>query len=136
VAASGAIPIIFSPVRLGDIVLVDGGLSNNLPADVAREMGGDVVLGVNVISEFHQDRKYASFFDIALATMDLAIRSSTETGVRQCDLCVHPEAHSFSDLKRAPAMMAAGEEAMRRALPRLRALLELEDPIPGSVPVP
>lgn len=46
--ASMAIPGVFSPVRLGDKVLVDGGLRNNYPADIAREMGADLIIGVTV----------------------------------------------------------------------------------------
>ena len=46
--ASMAIPGAFSPVRLGDMVLVDGGLRNNYPVDIAREMGADVVIGVTL----------------------------------------------------------------------------------------
>jgi len=52
VAASAAIPIVFSPVPIGEMVLVDGWLTNNLPADIARGMGADVVLGVSVLSVF------------------------------------------------------------------------------------
>ena len=46
--ASMAIPAVFSPVRLDDKVLVDGGLRNNYPVDIAREMGADIVIGVSV----------------------------------------------------------------------------------------
>ena len=46
--ASMAIPAAFSPVRIDDKVLVDGGLKNNYPADLAREMGADIIIGVTV----------------------------------------------------------------------------------------
>ena len=46
--ASMAIPAVFSPVRLEGKVLVDGGLRNNYPVDIAREMGADIVIGVSV----------------------------------------------------------------------------------------
>jgi NTE family protein len=46
--ASMAIPAAFSPVRIGNKVLVDGGLRNNYPADIAREMGADIIIGVTV----------------------------------------------------------------------------------------
>ena len=46
--ASMAIPGIFTPVRMGDSVLVDGGLRNNYPADLARRMGADIIIGVTV----------------------------------------------------------------------------------------
>ena len=48
IRASMSIPAAFSPVRLGDMVLVDGGLKNNYPVDVAREMGAEVVIGVTL----------------------------------------------------------------------------------------
>ena len=48
--ASMAIPGVFSPVTIDDKVLVDGGLVNNFPADVLREMGADIIIGVEVAS--------------------------------------------------------------------------------------
>jgi NTE family protein len=125
VAASAAIPIVFSPVRLGEMVLVDGGLTNNLPADLARAMGAEIVLGVSVLSVFDEKRRYDSFFDIALGTMDLMSKASTEVGAVGCDVCLSPLTgpRSPSDLARAPSMVAEGEAAMLRALPRLKELL-------------
>ncbi len=46
--SSMSIPGAFSPIRLGDQVLVDGGLKNNYPADIAREMGAEIIIGVTV----------------------------------------------------------------------------------------
>jgi NTE family protein len=125
VAASAAIPIVFSPVKLGDMVLVDGGLTDNLPADVARQMGAEVVLGVSVLSVFDEQRRYESLFDIALGTMDLMSMHSNVAGQAACDLCLTPLAgpRSPSDLARVPSMVAEGEAAMERALPRLRQIL-------------
>ncbi|MBQ3699511.1 MAG: patatin-like phospholipase family protein [Prevotella sp.] len=48
IRASMSIPAAFSPVRIGDMVLVDGGLKNNYPVDVAREMGAEVIIGVTL----------------------------------------------------------------------------------------
>lgn len=49
--ASMAIPGVFTPVRMGDMVLIDGGLRNNYPADLARSMGADIIIGVTVQGE-------------------------------------------------------------------------------------
>ena len=46
--ASMSIPGAFSPVRMGDKLLVDGGLRNNFPADIAKQMGADYIIGVTV----------------------------------------------------------------------------------------
>ena len=49
--SSMAIPGVFAPVEMGNYVLVDGGLVNNFPADVLREMGADIIIGVEVSTE-------------------------------------------------------------------------------------
>ena len=46
--ASMSIPAVFAPVRKGDMVLIDGGLRNNYPADIAKRMGADYIIGVTV----------------------------------------------------------------------------------------
>ena len=46
--SSMSIPGAFSPVRIGEKVLVDGGLKNNYPADIAKRMGADIIIGVTV----------------------------------------------------------------------------------------
>lgn len=46
--ASMAIPAVFAPVRLDSMVLVDGGLNDNFPVDVARQMGADIIIGVDL----------------------------------------------------------------------------------------
>lgn len=46
--ASMSIPAMFTPVRIDSMVLVDGGLRNNFPVDVAKKMGADYIIGVNL----------------------------------------------------------------------------------------
>lgn len=46
--SSMSIPMVFNPVRIDSMVLVDGGINNNYPADVALEMGADVIIGVDL----------------------------------------------------------------------------------------
>ncbi|MDD4516107.1 patatin-like phospholipase family protein [Massilibacteroides sp.] len=46
--ASMAIPAVFTPVRLDSMVLVDGGLNNNYPADIARRMGAEIIIGIDL----------------------------------------------------------------------------------------
>ena len=49
--ASMAIPGVFTPVRLDSMVLIDGGVVNNYPVNIARQMGADVIIGVDVQSK-------------------------------------------------------------------------------------
>lgn len=55
--ASMSIPGAFKPVRLDSMLLVDGGVLNNLPVDVVREMGADVVIAIDLTQNKHEDRK-------------------------------------------------------------------------------
>jgi NTE family protein len=125
-SASSAIPVIFSPVVDGDTVLVDGGLTDNLPVQVCRGMGADVVLAVRVVAGFHEHRRYRNLFDVAMGTLELLVKESTERGSEVADLTLDPMVHHVnpSDLSRMLELVAAGEACMRESLPRLRELLE------------
>jgi len=133
-SASSAIPVVFSPVLDGDSVLVDGGLTDNLPTEVCRELGADVVLAVSVVSGFGTFRRYRNLFDVAMGTLDLLVKESTERGGRAADLFVAPEVNAFhpSDLSRMVDLVTAGETAMREALPRLNQILS-ENDLPSGV---
>ena len=124
--ASSAIPIVFSPVIEGKRVLVDGGLTDNLPSQVCRVMGAEVVLAVNVIPSFGHHRTYKNLFDIAMGTFDMLALPSTDRGCRAADIAVVPRVAAFnpSDLAPLDDLVARGAAAMRRSVPALRRLLE------------
>ena len=63
--ASMAIPAVFSPVRIGGRVLCDGGLCNNYPADLARKLGADIVIGVTVQDSLKKADELGSTMNIA-----------------------------------------------------------------------
>jgi NTE family protein len=52
IRASISIPGVFTPVRMGDALLVDGGLMNTVPVSVCRELGADFIIGVNVVADY------------------------------------------------------------------------------------
>ena len=65
--ASMAIPGVFTPVYKDSLVLIDGGMINNYPVDVARSMGADIIIGVDVQSDLMEAKNLA-----------LAVRTSEE----------------------------------------------------------
>ena len=64
--ASMAIPGAFAPVRKNGMVLVDGGISNNFPVDIAKAMGADIIIGVDVQAEL----KDASGLESVMGILD------------------------------------------------------------------
>lgn len=57
--ASMAIPGAFKPVKINDRVLVDGGMFNNLPVDVVRDMGADIVIAIDLTQKKHKTRDFS-----------------------------------------------------------------------------
>lgn len=57
--ASMAIPGAFKPVKINGRVLVDGGMFNNLPVDVVRDMGADIVIAIDLTQKKHKTRDFS-----------------------------------------------------------------------------
>ena len=114
--ASMSIPAAFTPVRLDTMVLVDGGLRNNYPADVARDMGADYVIGVSVQKEEH---KTADDFNSAGAVLTQLIDVNCENKYREnwaiTDIPIRVDVDGYSmasfNLKAIDTLIARGERA-------------------------
>lgn len=84
--ASMSIPGAFSPVRLGDMVLVDGGLKNNYPADIAREMGADIIIGVTVQGDAKVAEDLEGTMSIISQIIDVNAKNKVEENLEITDL--------------------------------------------------
>lgn len=84
--ASMAIPAAFSPVRIGDKVLVDGGLKNNYPVDIAREMGADIVIGVTVQGPPKMAEDMGGTMSILSQIIDVNCKNKLDENLKMTDL--------------------------------------------------
>jgi NTE family protein len=123
--ASAAVPVMFQPVEIQGHLLVDGGLVNNLPVDVVRSMGMDVVLAVDASSKLEKRERLNSLLEILGQSVSLSVRRETERQAARADLVITPDTsvHSFTDFPNIPTIMRRGEDAARAALPRIRELM-------------
>jgi NTE family protein len=96
--ATMAIPGLFSPIREGEHVYVDGGLVGNLPTDVVREMGADVVIGVHLQTSPAEASKIQSLFAILGRSIDVVVAGNEIRGLAGADLVVSVALHDFSSL--------------------------------------
>jgi NTE family protein len=96
--ASMSIPGVFKPVRSGDRVLVDGGLVGNLPTDVVRQMGADVVIAVHLAIAPVKAEDIQSFFSVLGRSVDVIIRENELRGLSAADLVVKIDLHSYSSM--------------------------------------
>ena len=118
VRASCAIPGIFEPVVKDGQVLVDGGLRNNVPADVVRDMGAEFVIGIDLNADTGHDRPPKGFIDVLHYTFDILVKHGGQGGLRAADLVVRPSLRDFGyqDLHRLRELVSRGDSAMRAAL--------------------
>ena len=134
--ASMAIPGVFKPVESDNMLLVDGGLLNNLPVDVVRAMGADVVIAIDLTQNKHEDKKVkATAEDLAddkglmkvlgwlVGRPDLNKYQNNNSNV---DVYINPDLKGFgaADFKanKIDKMIAQGEKAGKDSYKQLRNL--------------
>ena len=94
--ASMAIPGAFTPVKLDSMVLVDGGIVNNYPADVARAMGAEIIIGVDVQSDLMTAEKLNSVPGIVAQLVNLLCLSKYEENSKLTNLMIKPDVQGYS----------------------------------------
>jgi NTE family protein len=111
--ATMAIPAVFTPVALDERLLVDGGTLNNVPADVVKAMGADVVIAVNVGSSTDKPPAPSTLFSVLGQTLDSMMTSGTRAALKSADLIVVPDLRglSGSDWRRVDDLVAQGYKA-------------------------
>ena len=94
--ASMAIPGVFAPVRMGDMVLVDGGLRNNYPADIAREMGADYVIGVTLQGDPKTANDLGSTTSIIGQIVDVNCKNKFDDNLKLTDIHIRVNTKGYS----------------------------------------
>lgn len=91
-----SIPTVFSPVEWGDSLLIDGGVLNNFPADILKEMGADIIIGVNVGSQLLPREELKSLLDVLAQTMVLTDFPKQKENYKLCTVLIQPELEGFT----------------------------------------
>ena len=116
--ASAAIPGLFTPDVRGDMLLVDGGLVENLPVSVARSMGADIVVAVDVTPRFRYGLRPESLRDVVTATVDIVASNTQITARLDADYLIQPNIEQFSpwDFAMVRQIEEAGRDAARQVV--------------------
>ena len=124
--ASMAIPGAFTPVRVDSMVLVDGGVLNNFPVDVARAMGAEVVIGVDVQADLMDDKQLASVSKVLPQLINLLCMNKYQENLRAADLVIRPNVKGYSaasfSARAIDTLLVRGEAAAREKWDDLLAL--------------
>ncbi|HLD21751.1 MAG TPA: patatin-like phospholipase family protein [Patescibacteria group bacterium] len=135
VRASVSIPAVFQPVQIGKHLLVDGAITNAVPDDVAKRMGADVVIAVNLDKHFiHQEFKTDRLLlrKTVTRSLDILRYHLTEHSTKTAHIMIEPkiDLYWFSGWKQyfqentSQHMVDIGEQTMDEYIPEVKRLLE------------
>lgn len=124
--ASMAIPGVFTPVRMDSMVLIDGGLKNNYPVDVAKAMGAEIIIGVDVQNDLKKAGQLSSASDILMQIVGLTSQDNYKKNVAMTDTYIKVDVDGYSSAS-FPAsaldtLMHRGEDAAKDQWASLQSL--------------
>ena len=124
--ASLSVPGVFAPVRVNGRLLVDGGLVRNLPVDLARAMGADIVIAVNVGTSLAPEHELGTSLGVAQQMLRILTEQNVQrslTELRPDDILIAPDLAgvSFMDFRAHARAMQVGVDAARRMAAQLHA---------------
>ncbi len=127
VRASMSVPGAFSPVHIDGKYLVDGGIANNLPIEVALDMGADVLIVVDLQSTLAKGESLDSLLSVTGQMINLLFLQNTlqsQKLIRAKDVVVTPDvsAYNAGQFDKGSEIMTIGEKAANAVLPQLKKL--------------
>ncbi|MCI1683975.1 MAG: patatin-like phospholipase family protein [Bacteroides sp.] len=124
--ASMSIPGAFVPVEWNDMMLIDGGVLNNFPVDIARKMGADIVIGIDLSNGWKNKDELTSIPAVLDQIISIMGREKYKVNRHAADLYIHPELKEYNATSFQPAaidtMLIRGENAARKEWNNLIAL--------------
>jgi len=127
VLASCAVPGAIAPVRLGEMLLADGGITSLVPVRAVREAGADVVIAVTVDRELKTDVVMETAKDILLRAGEITTDTLEEWELACADVVLRPQVGDlhWMDFTRSAELVNLGEKAARGSLERIVRLLPI-----------
>jgi len=127
VHASSAIPGVFIPVLIEGRHLSDGMVCDNVPVDVAREMGADFIIAVDVIPKVVLDKDPDNVVEVVERALDIGVKISSKPIMSQADILIEPVIKNLSPfaLNHADELINMGVEAANAVIPEIKRKLRL-----------
>ena len=125
--ASMSVPGLIDPVEIDGKLLVDGGLTDNLPVNVARAMGADIVIAVNLGTPLMKREELSSIFGVTGQMINILTEQNVQASLaslKPTDILILPELGDFSagDFDHLLKTIPIGEAAARKVADRLSKL--------------
>lgn len=121
VRASSSMPGVFLPTVIGGVELVDGAISSPLPVSVARQMGAETIVAIDV-GAAPQNAHAAGIYEIVMQSFEIMGQSISRLEGQKADVLIKPAVGQFSgsDFGNRAALIAAGFTAGQRAIEQIK----------------
>jgi len=125
IRASISIPGIFCPVEIDDMILVDGGVIERVPASLVKEMGADIVIAVDVCRG-QNNLKPKNLFEIILQSIETMENTITENKLTEDYIIIDPIVKNINplDFTRVDLCVEEGKRAALEAFPKIEEALK------------
>ena len=126
VRASVAIPSMFIPTKIGDDEYVDGGLVSPVPVDVAKKLGADIVIAVDILAQpIHTET--SNIWGLFNQNINIMQKHLAQEELKSADIVIQPDlrekVHIF-DVSGREITMLAGQNAAQKVMPEIRKIIE------------
>ena len=130
IRASCAYPGMFLPVQIDGRSYIDGMLAYAVPTTPLRQMGAERVIAIYLSAHWSNAKPPRHLFEVIGQCFSIAQAKLADSWKKDANLVIEPDVSGFAYdcFERTPELIAAGEAAMRAALPQVRAMLGLQSP--------
>ena len=134
--ASVTVPLLYSPIEKDSMFMVDGGLRSNIPTDVARSLGCDVVIVVNSTSSMRKPEQMKAPWEIADQIMTIMMQESNRDQLSRADVVITPASREriVSDFSELDSLIRTGELAAESQIENIfKEIKEYSQPPVGRI---
>ncbi len=134
--ASMAVPGVFEPIELNERMLVDGGIVNNLPTDIAKSLGADIIIAVDLEPELRPGNELFGVSDVMAQTLSLLIDRNKEGKRDIADIVISPDLQDYTaaSFANSPELIERGRAAAESHREELEQLAEQIKAVRGTPP--
>jgi NTE family protein len=124
IRASSSIPGIFVPVMFDNRMLVDGGVTDNIACDVAKNKGADIIIAVN-ISKDVREANITSLIDVVGQSASIMMHEASKSKLQYADVVIEPNTKGVGmfDFSQKKPLMDEGIKATKLAIPKIKELV-------------
>jgi NTE family protein len=126
--ASATVPLVFNPLKRDSMQLIDGGLISNIPVDLAKNEGYDIIIAVNATSGLRNADELKAPWQTADQIMGIMMQQPNQASLKEADIVITPQIgkHLSSDFGGLDTLIKKGEEAAELAIGQILALYHKE----------